>query len=98
MPDLDQREHWLTEITNWIDEVGEIVLKPANRRPTSGFYYRILFDEPFGGAELANISSRLKRLQRQGYVLTTNASPDDLIARLRRFHVHFPHQCAAAPL
>jgi hypothetical protein len=98
MPGSDHRDHWLSELANWIDEIGEIILKPNNRRPASEFYYRILFDEPFGGAELPNITSRLKRLQRQGYTLTTNASPTELLDRLQRFHAEFAQQAAKAPV
>lgn len=98
MPGSEYRDHWLTELSTWIDEVGEIILKPNNRRPHSAFYYRILFDEPFGGTKLANITSRLKRLQRQGYTLTTNASPDELLARLSQFHKAFGDKATKAPL
>jgi hypothetical protein len=98
MPSSEYAAHWMTELSNWIDEVSEIVLKPKNRRPTANFYYRILFDEPFGGAELPNITSRLKRIQRQGYTLTTNASPADLLARLQKFHTEFAHLAAQSPV
>jgi hypothetical protein len=98
MPGSEHRDHWLIELANWIDEIGEIILTPNNRRPTSKFYYRILFDEPFGGAELPNTISRLRRLQRQGYTLTTNASPAELLDRLRRFHIEFAQQMTKAPV
>ncbi len=96
MPEASQKLHWLKELETWFDEIGEIVLKPNNRRPVPKFYYRILFDEPFGGAEIPNLMSRLKRLQRQGYQLTTDATPQDLIARLQQFHTSFAIQCAKA--
>ncbi len=98
MPGSEYRDHWLTEVSTWIDEVGEIILKPNGRRPSPAFFYRILFDEPFGGAEIPNITSRLKRLQRQGYTLTTNSSPAELLDRLRQFHKAFSEQAAKAPL
>ena len=98
MPESEHRAHWLNELANWIDEVGEIILKPKNRRPMADFYCRILFDEPFGGAALANMMSRVKRLQRHGYVFTTPMSPADLVERLRQFHVSFGRSCADAPL
>ena len=98
MPESEHSDHWRTEVSTWIDEVGEIVLKPNNRRPAAAFYYRILFDEPFGGAELPNITSRLKRLQRQGYTLTTNSPPAELLDRLRRFHAEFARRAAISPL
>ena len=98
MPGSEYRDHWFSEVSTWIDEVGEIILKPNNRRPSAAFFYRILFDEPFGGAEIPNITSRLKRLQRQGYSLTTDASPAQLLDRLRQFHKAFADQATKAPL
>lgn len=98
MPGSEHQVHWLAELTIWIDEVAEIVLKPHNRRPSAAFYYRILFDEPFGGVELPNLTARLRRLQRQGYVLTTHASPARLLDRLRQFHTDFSQQAARAPV
>jgi hypothetical protein len=98
MPGSEHTSHWLTELANWIDEVSEIILKPTNRRPAAEFYYRILFDEPFGGAEVPNITSRLRRIQRQGYTLTTNASPADLLARLQQFHREFARLATQAPV
>ena len=98
IPEAEHRHHCLNEVTDWFDEVGEIVLKPNNRRPTADFYYRILFDEPFGGAEVTNLMSRLGRLRRHGYLLTTTVTPDELVDRLRRFHAAFAEACAAAPV
>lgn len=97
MPESEHAGHWMTEALNWLDEVGEIILKPDNRRPSAQFYYRILFDEPFGGAEVRNLTSRLRRLQREGYRFTTSLSPDDLVQRLRAFHEQFAKLAAVAP-
>jgi hypothetical protein len=88
----------MTEVTNWLDEVGEIILKPDNRRPSARFYFRILFDEPFGGAETTNVASRLRRLQRQGYTLGTTLSVDYFVKRLHVFHAEFAARCHQRPL
>ena len=60
----DNVAHWKGELANWLDEVAEIRLKPDNRPGHPGFYFGILFDEPFGGSEVAGVASRLKRLAR----------------------------------
>ena len=58
---------WTDNLVNWIDEIGEIVLRPTNARPPHIFYYKLLFFEPFGGgAEIPNLLRRLRRLQREG--------------------------------
>jgi hypothetical protein len=46
-----EREHWIAELLEWLDEIAEIRLKPDHRPGAKSFYYRIMFDEPFGGAE-----------------------------------------------
>ena len=96
MPDSEHREHWLKELDTWFYEISDIVLKPNDRRPKAEFYYRILYDEPFGGVELRNITSRLRQLQKQGYQFTTNLAPADLVNRLQQFHTEFAKRCAKA--
>jgi len=65
--DDDQVNHWVDELLEWLDEVAEIRLKPDNRPGPASFYYRILFDDPFGGTGTTNIARRIRRLERQGH-------------------------------
>jgi hypothetical protein len=66
-PEAPEREVWLTDLFNWIEEIAEIVLRPTYTRAPQTFYYKLLFFEPFGGgAEIPNILRRLRRLDRQG--------------------------------
>ena len=95
MPDDANLDHWKMEVTLWLDEIGDIVLKPSNRRPRADFYFRILFDEPFGGAEVPNVTSRLKRLRLQGSEFTADVSPEGLAKRLRGFHAAFSKSVAS---
>ena len=86
-PESSQRQQWLMDLVNWIDEIGEIVLRPGNNRPPHIFYYKLLFFEPFGGgAEIPNLLRRLRRLQRQGFCLRDDIEPEALLHRLRTFH------------
>jgi hypothetical protein len=32
-PNSSEREIWISDLINWIDEIAEIVLRPANTRP-----------------------------------------------------------------
>jgi hypothetical protein len=95
IPDSEKRQTWFEDVVNWIDEISEIVLRPANTRPPHIFYYKLLFFEPFGGgAEIPNIIRRLRRLQRQGYSVTVDIIPDDLVKRLQAFHRDLASLCA----
>ena len=86
------RDHWTTELLDWFDEVAEIRLKPDHKAAPVSFYYRILFDEPFGGSGVANVARRIRRLERQGYKLT-DADLNGVLQRLRQFHKTFAEAC-----
>ena len=60
--DPADREHWIAELLEWLDEIAEIRLKPDHRPGPRSFYYRIMFDEPFGGAETENTTRRVRRI------------------------------------
>jgi hypothetical protein len=90
------RNAWIEDVINWIDEISEIVLRPANTRPPHIFYYRLLFFEPFGGgAEVPNMLRRLRRLRRQGFIIQLDLVPEHLTKRLQVFHRDLASLCAA---
>jgi hypothetical protein len=78
---------WIDNVVNWIDEIGEIVLRPTNARPPHIFYYKLLFFEPFGGGSgIPNLLRRLRRLQRDGFPVRIDIAPEALLLRLQAFH------------
>lgn len=87
------RPHWRREVLNWLDEVMEIRLKPRDTTGSVKFYYNILFDEPFGGVEVANVAGRLRRLARNGYPIPPDLEIEPLVGRLDRFHRAFAQRC-----
>ncbi|WP_428489171.1 hypothetical protein [Rhodopila sp.] len=96
MPGSADRELWIRDLINWIDEIAEIVLRPANTRPPHIFYYKLLFFEPFGGgAGTANILRRLRRLHRQGFPVQIDVTADVLLTRLQAFHRDLSGLCAS---
>jgi hypothetical protein len=96
MPRSMDREVWIGDLVNWIDEIAEIVLRPTNTRPPHIFYYRLLFFEPFGGgAEIPNILRRLRRLHRHGFPVQIDITPDALLRRLQAFHRDLSGLCAS---
>jgi hypothetical protein len=95
-PDSLEREDWICDLVDWIDEIAEIVLRPTNTRPPHIFYYKLLFFEPFGGgAEIPNILRRLRRLHRRGFPVQADVTPDVLLKRLQTFHRDLASLCAA---
>jgi hypothetical protein len=99
MPGFVDRELWIRDLVNWIDEIAEIVLRPTNTRPPHIFYYKLLFFEPFGGgAGIPNILRRLRRLHRQGFPVQINVAPDALLNRLQGFHRDLSGLCASTSM
>jgi hypothetical protein len=95
-PNAPEREMGISDLVNWIDEIAEIVLRPGNTRPQHVFYYRLLFFEPFGGgAEIPNILRRLRRLQRRGFPVQIDLTPEALLKRLQTFHRDLSSLCAS---
>jgi hypothetical protein len=90
----NEREHWIAELLEWMDEIAEIRLKPDHRPGPRSFYYRIIFDEPFGGAETENIARRVRRIARQGYTVRQEADLGTMAERLRSFHEAFAELCS----
>ncbi len=96
IPNAFDRHVWVDNLVNWIDEIGEIVLRPANVRPPHIFYYKLLFFEPFGGGSgLPNMLRRLRRLRREGFSAQVNYAPDALLLRIQAFHRDLSGLCAA---
>ncbi len=96
IPDAFDQRGWADSLVNWIDEIGEIVLRPANVRPPHIFYYKLLFFEPFGGGSgLPNMLRRLRRLRREGFSVQVDSLPDSLLLRLQAFHRDLSSLCAA---
>jgi hypothetical protein len=94
-PDSFDREVWIDNLVNWIDEIGEIVLRPANVRPPHIFYYKLLFFEPFGGGSgIPNLLRRLRRLHREGFPVQVDIAPETLLMRLQAFHRDLSSLCA----
>jgi hypothetical protein len=88
---------WIDSLVNWIDEIGEIVLRPNNSRPPHVFYYKLLFFEPFGGgAGIPNLLRRLRRLYREGLPVRIDIAPDALLTRIQAFHRDLSSECARA--
>jgi hypothetical protein len=89
------RQGWADNLVNWIDEIGEIVLRPNNSRPPHIFYYKLLFFEPFGGGSgIPNMLRRLRRLHREGFPVQMDILPDALLMRLQAFHRDLSGLCA----
>jgi hypothetical protein len=62
-------EHWRRELRRWLFEIADIRPRPSNRTASRDFYYRILFDAPFGGVDVVNTGRRPDLIADDGYAL-----------------------------
>lgn len=90
--------HWKNEALAWLRQIAAIRLKPGNKPGTWQFYFRLLYDEPFGGAEVVNVASHLQLLQLQYGRLAPDLDAEQLSADLHSFHSEFAHGCAAGTM
>jgi hypothetical protein len=60
-------------------------MKPDSRTGSFKFYYDLLFDYPFGGVEIQNMSAMMD-LIREEYGLAPTKSPKELVEWLQQFH------------
>jgi hypothetical protein len=97
LPNSETLPHWRHESLVWLSEIAAIRLKPTNRPANWQFYYRILFDEPFGGVEVQNTTSRLQLIRRQ-YGEIADLQPEAVVDHLRTFHQNFAKRCAAGTM
>ena len=81
----EQRGHFRREVRTWLAKIQRLRVKPYSRTGSFKFYYDLLFDYPFGGVEIQNMSTMMD-LIREEYSLAPTKSPEELVERLRQFH------------
>ncbi|HYZ23912.1 MAG TPA: hypothetical protein VE690_17330 [Rhodopila sp.] len=94
VPMPEQIPHWRQELTTWLTTIATIRVKPSTRPASAGFYFRILFDEPFGGNEVPALIARLQLLRQQYGQIRAALDEQALVDRLRAFHLRFAEGCA----
>jgi hypothetical protein len=80
------RDHFRRELRNWLDEIQRIRLKLTTRTGSFKFYFDPMFDYPFGGIEIRNMSELMDFISSEYDEIRPTKSPEDLVAWLRNFH------------
>jgi hypothetical protein len=81
----EQRGHFRREVRTWLAKIQRLRMKPDSRTGSFKFYYDLLFDYPFGGVEIQNMTT-IMDLIREEYSLAPTKSPEYLVDWLRQFH------------
>jgi hypothetical protein len=89
----DQFQNWRNELETWFSTIAALRLKPNKKPAPKQFYYRILFDEPFGNDEDA-VVARLQLLRKQYGNLKPDIDTSILFQKLETFHNAFADGCS----
>jgi hypothetical protein len=79
------RQHFHRELRSWLNKLQRLRMKRDNRRGSVKFYYDLLYDYPFGGAEIENMRS-IMALVSEDYEIRPSKTPEEIVEWLRQFH------------
>jgi hypothetical protein len=80
------RQHFRRELKTWLRKIQSLRFKPNNRTGSAKFYFDLLFDYPFGGVEIPNMTLIIDEIADDYENACPTKSPEELIAWLRQFH------------
>lgn len=77
--------HWKNEIINWFDEVGDVTLKPNNKKLDSDTYFKYLYGTKFGdGMEYDMVYKLIKRSEQKEGKLEVKLSDEVIINKFKK--------------
>jgi hypothetical protein len=80
------RQHFRRELKTWLRKIQSLRFKPNDRTGSAKFYFDLLFDYPFGGVEVPNMTLIIDEIADDYENARPTKSPEELIAWLRQFH------------
>ncbi|HTV87677.1 MAG TPA: hypothetical protein VME41_01560 [Stellaceae bacterium] len=83
-PDL--RQHFKGKVDNWLFEIQALRFDPYNRMGSFKFYFDPLFDYPFGGVEIENMSKMMAFTSCEYGDVRRTKTPEQMVEWLRQFH------------
>ena len=91
----ETRQHFRTETEAWLDRIQTLRLKPRHRPGSFKFYYDLLFDYPFGGIELQNVTGMMELISRRYPGVQPTKTPEAMVEWLRDFHTKLAQRLSA---
>ena len=80
------REHFRRELKSWLRKIQRLRFKPSNRTGSAKFYFDMLFDYPFGGVEVRNMSLIMDAIVDDYENVQPTKRPGEMVEWLRAFH------------
>ena len=88
----ETRQHFRAETEGWLDRIQTLRLKPRHRPGSFKFYYDLLYDYPFGGVELRNVTGMMELISRRYPGVRATKKPEEMVEWLRDFHTRLAHR------
>jgi len=80
------RQHFKRELRSWLRKIQRLRFKRHNRTASSKFYFDMLFDYPFGGVEVRNMSLIMDEIADEYENARPTKRPEEIVEWLRAFH------------
>ena len=90
----DLQLRWREEVVDLLGRIAEIRLRPDHDPAPSSFYFRLLFEDPYGSAAETNVACFLRRIGRQ-LRMSDFVEIEQVAIRLRQFHAAFADLAAS---
>jgi len=91
----ETKRHFRAETETWLTRIQALRFKPRRRPGSFKFYYDLLFDYPFGGVEVENMTNVMKLIERQYSGVRATKKPEEMVEWLRDFHTRLATRLSA---
>jgi hypothetical protein len=82
----EMRQHFRRELRTWLRDIRTLKFKSNKRPGPSRFYFELLFEYPFGGVEVENVTILMEAISEVYEGIRPIKRPDEVVAWLRDFH------------
>jgi hypothetical protein len=83
----EMRQHFRRELRTWLRDIRTLKFKSNKRPGPSEFYFELLFEYPFGGVEVENVTILMDAISEDYEGIQPMKRPEDVVAWLRDFHI-----------
>lgn len=82
----EMRQHFRRELRTWLRDIRTLKFKSNKRPGPSKFYFELLFEYPFGGVEVENVTILMDAISEDYEGIRPIKRPEEAVAWLRDFH------------
>jgi hypothetical protein len=82
----EMRQHFRRELRTWLRDIRTLKFKSNKRPGPSKFYFELLFEYPFGGVEVENVTILMDAISEDCEGIRPIKRPEEVAGWLRDFH------------